>query len=70
MFRYEKSSRTRAYNITDVSDDTAELWVISETRGKLARSRKLAQFEHPHDVNPFLQEIERELRLGGWSKCH
>jgi hypothetical protein len=69
VFRFTKSSRIRAYHIHDVSDDTAELWVTSEKRGKMATVRTLAQFPNPLDVPSFLKEIERELRRGGWSKC-
>jgi hypothetical protein len=71
-FRYRKASRTRTYNLRVLSEDKVELWVVAEERGTILDSRKLVTFDDPGEVEPFLQEIERELRQGGWCQvpCH
>lgn len=68
MFRYGKAGRTRVYNLKVLSEDTTELWVVSIRDGNPVKSRKLVTFDSNEDVGPFLDDIERELRLGGWSR--
>ena len=68
MFRYRKNGRTRTYNLRVLSEDKSELWVASEGKGTVRNSRKLVTFDNPDDVDPFLREVERELRMGGWSE--
>lgn len=63
LFRYRKASRTRVYNLRIISEAEAELWVVSEEGH---RSRKLVTFDNPDDAVPFIQDVERELREGGW----
>jgi hypothetical protein len=66
LFRYRKGGRRRSYKLR-VLGDRAELWVLSEG-GEEPKSRKLATFESPDDVVPFLQSVEQELRAGGWQE--
>jgi hypothetical protein len=68
VFRHRKSGRTRVYNLKVLDDGRAELWVVSEQNGRMTGSRKLVTFDNADDAAPFLQEIERELRQGGWSE--
>ena len=68
VFRYAKANRVRIYNLKVLSDETSELWVASEENGRSLKSRKLVTFDNREDVAPFLQDIERELRAGGWSR--
>jgi hypothetical protein len=68
LFRYRKAGRTRIYNLRVVSEEQVELWVVSEEGAEVKRSRKLVQFANPDDAESFLQDVERELRAGGWSK--
>ncbi len=63
LFRYRKSGRTRTYSLRFV-EDGVELWVVS-AEGQ--RVRKLTTFADPDDVAPFAEDVERELRAGGWS---
>jgi hypothetical protein len=48
--------------------DTTELWVVAIQGGNSVKSRKLVTFDSNNDMVPFLDDIERELRLGGWSR--
>jgi hypothetical protein len=66
LFRYRKGRRTRAYSMSVASDTSAELWVVTEEGGRATGSRKLVTFKDGDDVAPFLHEVERELRKGGW----
>jgi hypothetical protein len=68
LFRYRKDGRTRTYGLRPLDADTVELWVVSEQAGKVAKSRRLVTIESTGDADPFLQEIERELRAGGWAE--
>ena len=68
VFRYQKAGRTRAYSLKAVADDIAELWVVSCQRGKAGKARKLLTFECLEDTAPFLLDVERELRAGGWTE--
>jgi hypothetical protein len=68
LFRYRKASRTRIYNLGALSEHAAELWVASEAAGKVSRARRLVTFDTLDDAAAFLDDIERELRQGGWSK--
>jgi hypothetical protein len=45
------------------------LWVESTAAGKAARSRKLLTFTSERDVDVVLQDVQRELRAGGWSEA-
>lgn len=69
QFRYKKGTRTRTYNVTPTSEGRAGLWVLSTERGKILNSRKLMSFSDRDDVLPVLQDIQRELRKGGWSEA-
>ncbi len=64
--RYRKGRKTRIYNLRDVADGT-ELWVVTEEPGKEAKSRNMLRFENSDDIGPFLEDVERELRTGGWT---
>jgi hypothetical protein len=65
--RYRKNDRSRTYSVRALDDGRAELWVVAEERGRVARSRKLVTFEPSDDRDAFLEDVERTLRLGGWS---
>jgi putative intracellular protease/amidase len=67
LFRYKKAGRVRVYNLR-VDERTADLWVVVEDRGKVVKSRRLVTFENPDDTPPFLEDVERELRMGGWTQ--
>jgi hypothetical protein len=66
LFRYRKVGRTRAYNLRPLDEDRAELWVVSEGESKERKSRRLVTFDSPEDARAFLDDVERELRAGGW----
>ena len=66
LFRYKKAGRTRIYSLRHLSDVSAELSVVSTSGERILNSRKLVTFDNPDDIAPFLQDIERELREGGW----
>jgi len=61
-FRYTKAGRIRVYNLRTVSDAEAELWVVT-AEGK---SRRLTTFNTIDEERVFLQDVQRELRDGGW----
>lgn len=63
--RYRKARRTRIYKLRDVNHG-AELWVVAEEGGKTENARKIVTFENPDDVAPFMADVDRELRAGGW----
>ena len=64
-FRYGKAGRIRTYGLR-ADGRQIELWVQAESAGSL-RSRKLVTCADEADVEPFLRDVERELREGGWS---
>jgi hypothetical protein len=68
LFRYRKAGRTRAYNLRPLGGDRAELWVVSEGGSNERKSRKLVTFDSPEDAGAFLDDVERELRAGGWQE--
>ena len=68
VFRYQKAGRTRAYRLRAVSDEIEELWVVSYQRGNAGKARRLVTFECLDDTAPFLLDVERELRAGGWAR--
>jgi hypothetical protein len=66
LFRYRKAGRTRAYNLKPLGEDRAELWVVSEGESNERKLRKLVTFDRPEDATAFLDDVQRELRAGGW----
>jgi hypothetical protein len=65
LFRYKKSHRSRIYKLREWDGGT-ELWVVSEENGKTKRARRIVNFRNPDDIEPFMEDVERELRAGGW----
>jgi hypothetical protein len=63
--RWTKARRTRTYRIAEL-EETTELWVTSEDGRHGTKSRRLAMFTNPDDVEPFLRTVEQDLRAGGW----
>lgn len=68
VFRYAKQGRLRAYGLKTLSDDTIELWVVAPARRGARKARRLVTFASAEDIDPFLEDIGRELRAGGWSE--
>ena len=68
LFRYMKAGRSRTYSLRRISDHNSELWVTAESVGRGSRQRKLMAFEREEDVEPVLTDVQRELRIGGWSE--
>jgi hypothetical protein len=66
VFRYRKADRTRIYNLR-VLPTATELWTVSEQRGRIVKSQKKVTFDRADDIAPFLEDVQRELRAGGWS---
>jgi hypothetical protein len=58
----------RIYNLKALDGERAELWVVSQGAGSARKSRKLVTFDRVDHANLFLEDIERELRAGGWSE--
>jgi hypothetical protein len=58
----------RAYSLKALDGERAELWVVSQGAGSSRKSRKLLTFDYVENADLFLQDIERELREGGWSE--
>ena len=69
VFRYRKADRIRTYSLRPLAEAHAELWVASSEAGKAVRSRKLLTFTCEQDVDVVLQDVQRELRAGGWSEA-
>jgi len=67
LFRYEKSGRIRTYQL-HLSEERSELWVFSRDGTRPATSRLLVTFKKSDDADAFIQEIRKELRVGGWSE--
>ena len=67
LFRYEKSGRTRTYQL-HLSVERTELWVFSRDGTGPAMSRLLVTFKKSDDADAFIQEVRQELRVGGWSE--
>ena len=67
LFRYEKSRRSRIYQLRQ-SEERSELWVFSRDGTGPATSRLLVTFKPSDDVDGFIQEVRKELRVGGWSE--
>jgi hypothetical protein len=65
LFRYRKEGRIRSYALREISDHEVELWVVAET-GRERKSRKLTTFTNEAETLPFLEDVEKELRSGGW----
>ena len=68
MLRYTKAAKARVYTLRELGEAGTELWVAVEERGKVTSSRKLVTFDNPEDVAPFLEDVERQLREGGWQR--
>lgn len=68
VFRYAKQGRLRAYGLKTLSDDTIELWVVAAAGYGARKARRLVTFASAEDIDPFLEDIGRELRAGGWSE--
>ena len=67
LFRYAKAQRTRTYGLKALDGHRSELWVVSTERGRAERSRRLVMFDDDADVEPFVRDVEQQLRRGGWS---
>jgi hypothetical protein len=67
LFRVEKAGRQRIYQLRR-ADARSELWVFSSERTRPTKSRQLVTFEKDDDADAFIQEIRKELRVGGWSE--
>jgi hypothetical protein len=68
IFRYGKDGRTRSYSLKPLSNTASELWVESaDSRGGRKR-RRLVTFDDDLQVEAFLEEIRKELEVGGWSE--
>ena len=63
-----KDGRRRVYSLSDAGEGAVELWVEADQRKGASKARKLVTIE-PADVGPFLDDVERELRVGGWMKA-
>ncbi len=70
VFRYKKANRTRVYGLKPLSDERSELWVVAEQLGKVTASRKLLTFDNQDSVDAVLEDVQRELRAGGWSALY
>lgn len=73
LFRYAKAGRTRTYHLKHLDGERAELWVASPGPGNSRKVRRLVTFDRIDDADVFLDDVERELRRGGWSqvrRCH
>jgi hypothetical protein len=68
VFRYCKDKRTRVYGLKSLSADTSELWVRTEDERGKRTERKLVTIDDEEDVEPFLGDVRRELRAGGWTE--
>lgn len=68
LVRYRKQGRTRSYGVALSSDGSPELWVIAEGGALRTRARKMLTFADADDTGAFLQDVEIDLRRGGWSK--
>jgi uncharacterized protein (DUF58 family) len=68
IFRYGKDGRTRSYGLTPLSDTASELWVESAGSRGVRKRRRLVTFDDDLHVEPFLEEIRKELEAGGWSE--
>jgi hypothetical protein len=65
-FRYKKHGRMRTYSLR-VSDDGAELWVSAGKPGAMLNWRRMARFDEPGEAVAYLDDVEKTLRLGGWT---
>jgi hypothetical protein len=68
IFRYGKDGRTRSYGLRTLSDTASELWVESAGSRRGRTLRRLVTFDDDLQVQPFLEEVRRELEVGGWSE--
>ena len=68
LFRYRKAGRIRTYRVRPLPDERIELWVVSANGREGTRSRKLVSFDDEDLLDAFLEDLKRELRLGGWSE--
>jgi hypothetical protein len=68
IFRYGKDGRTRSYGLKPLSDNAFELWVESADSRGGRKLRRLVTFDDDVHVEPFLEEIRKELEVGGWAE--
>ena len=68
LFRYRKAGRIRTYRVRPLPDERIELWVVSANGREGTKSRKLVSFDDEELLDAFLEDLKRELRLGGWSE--
>ena len=69
LFRYRKAGRIRAYGVRPQLDEGVELWVVSANEREVSKSRKLVSLADNALLEAFLEDLERELRRGGWSEA-
>ena len=62
VFRYKKADRVRIYHLSSSDDEEAELWVVTAA----GKSRRLTTLKASDDEALFLQDVQRQLREGGW----
>ena len=67
LFCYEKSGRYRTYQVR-LAEGRSELWVVSRKGAGPTTSRQLVVFDKADDSDAFIQDIRKELRVGGWSE--
>lgn len=67
LLRYVKSGRSRVYQLRS-RDDRSELWVVTSQGEKGITQRKLATLDESDDLEGFVEEMRKELRLGGWAE--
>ena len=68
LLRYVKSGRSRVYQLRSLADHS-ELWVVTSQGKKGSTERKLATLDESDDLEGFVEEMRKELRLGGWSEA-
>ena len=68
LVRFRKQGRTRSYGVAFSGDGSPELWVIAEGGAQPTRARRMVTFADGDDTGAFLQDVEIDLRRGGWSK--
>jgi hypothetical protein len=68
VLRYQKADRVRIYALS-CSADAPELWVASGKVGAIRHeARRKVTFDPSDDVVVFLEDMERTLRCGGWTR--
>jgi hypothetical protein len=62
LFRYQRGDTVEAYNLRPLSDEKAELWVMTSLRdGSAARSYLETTFKTPDEAMLYLERKERSL---------